>query len=706
VGLEYIYDARASDSDGDNLTYSFVQKPVNMTIDTATGRINWTPSIGQVGNVSVIIRVIDGKGGTDEQDFNISVTVLKARCNITSHSSGDKVSKRTTISGTASKGALGITLVQYRIDQGGWNSAASADDFANWSFELDTTKFKDGQHTIEVRAYDTIAHSDIVSINLQVGNLAHAAVQEAFPWWVSVLIMVIVVAGALAYMGMRRRAKSPVEEEIGGPSEASEAVEKRKPKQTKAPETVEERKPTKAEVPQAVEKETADTIKKKAADTSAPVPVAVARAAPDGFAVEDIFLMYWDGRLIQHTTRRIKADMDVDIMTSMLKAVQDFVKESIGQDSASELGSMEYGESKILIEKGKQVVLAVVIEGGEPDGFRDEIKAVIRDIQSEFGPVLHSWDGMTKSLAGTKKFLTRLGAYAPVEKKALGEKVAVAVSLKGELEFYQGFVRLKVAIKNSMSSVITHTTFKLIYDREALRFDHLEPTIPMEGGEVQVGVIGPKEKKAIAFYLDPQICMESFIEGVLTFKDAKGDLEMLKLPRKLASVVCPILYTEENINTAMIKRMASEELDKKDTKVFSIPPSLPPGMAFDLAEAAVQHHDVRLVREFTEKDPFIGEAWYYGKAKGREDRLVIRTRVLGDKNVLEFFVASSSTLMLTGMLAELKADLNKELEAHRGRPQMRQVTAPQEVDAVAMVKTLLDKASEMEVAAGETETKN
>ncbi len=38
-------------------------------------------------------------------------------------------------------------------------------------------------------------------------------------------------------------------------------------------------------------------------------------------------------------------------------------------------------------------------------------------------------------------------------------------------------------------------------------------------------------------------------------------------------------------------------------------------------------------------------------------------------------------------------------------PQMKQVTAPAEVDAVAMVKTLLDKVSELAIGAGETEMK-
>ncbi len=109
-----------------------------------------------------------------------------------------------------------------------------------------------------------------------------------------------------------------------------------------------------------------------------PAPMAV---APAGFALEDVFLMYGDGRLIQHTTRRMRADMDVDVMTSMLKAVQDFVKDSIGAADRAELGAMEYGESKILLQKGRWVILAAVITGGEPEGFRDEMRAAIANIE-------------------------------------------------------------------------------------------------------------------------------------------------------------------------------------------------------------------------------------------------------------------------------------------------------------------------------------
>jgi len=427
----------------------------------------------------------------------------------------------------------------------------------------------------------------------------------------------------------------------------------------------------------------------------APAPPAVAAtkvaAAPEGFAVEDIFLMYRDGRLIHHSTRRLKADMDVDVVTSMLTAVQEFIKESFGKAEGQELGSLEFGDSKIMLQKGKYIILAAVISGPEAPGFRDELRSAVKNIEGEFGAVLPTWDGTISSLAGAKKFLTSLGTSQPVA--AVPAKTKEEVSLKAELEFYQGFVRLKVAVKNSMPTFIMGAVFKPIFSEKALKLYSIEPDYEVKGDEILLGNVEPNEKKAVALYLDPQICTESYLEGVLTYKDAHGNLATLMLPRKLAAVVCPILFTDENINTAMLKRMAADELDKKDTKVFSIPANLTPQKAFEIAKGAAQHHDLRQVREYSEKDPFIGEVWYYGKAKGRNERLVVRARVIAEKNVLEFYVASDSVLMLTGMLAELKTDLRKEMETQKLRGGMSQVTDQNLVDTLASIRTLMDKAA-------------
>jgi len=61
--------------------------------------------------------------------------------------------------------------------------------------------------------------------------------------------------------------------------------------------------------------------------------------------------------------------------------------------------------------------------------------------------------------------------------------------------------------------------------------------------------------------------------------------------------------------------------------------------------------------------------------------------------------------MLTGMLAELKSDLNKELGSMRGRPVMEQMTRADDIAGMVMNRTLLDKAAEAEMGADESDVR-
>ncbi|MFH1053831.1 MAG: tandem-95 repeat protein [Candidatus Woesearchaeota archaeon] len=71
----YTYDVDAADSDvGDVLTYSFVTSPSGMTINPATGLIEWTPLNEHVGLNDVEVKVDDGKGGEDNEIFQIDVS--------------------------------------------------------------------------------------------------------------------------------------------------------------------------------------------------------------------------------------------------------------------------------------------------------------------------------------------------------------------------------------------------------------------------------------------------------------------------------------------------------------------------------------------------------------------------------------------------------------------------------------------------------
>ncbi len=74
-GLLYRYPVEATDPNGDELVFSLVKAPEEMTIDRATGMITWTPSSAQTGQNPVTVQVADPAGLADAQSFTVTVAV-------------------------------------------------------------------------------------------------------------------------------------------------------------------------------------------------------------------------------------------------------------------------------------------------------------------------------------------------------------------------------------------------------------------------------------------------------------------------------------------------------------------------------------------------------------------------------------------------------------------------------------------------------
>jgi len=74
VGAEYNYNVFATDSNGDNLTYSLLAFPNGMTINSQTGLITWTPGENQVREYEVEVEVSDGELSVT-QVFTITVSL-------------------------------------------------------------------------------------------------------------------------------------------------------------------------------------------------------------------------------------------------------------------------------------------------------------------------------------------------------------------------------------------------------------------------------------------------------------------------------------------------------------------------------------------------------------------------------------------------------------------------------------------------------
>jgi hypothetical protein len=129
--------------------------------------------------------------------------------------------------------------------------------------------------------------------------------------------------------------------------------------------------------------------------------------------IDEIFFMTNDGRLIKHFTRRLRPDMDEDILSGMLVAVQDFIKDSF-RDRQASLDEMKFGKFEILLGRGKHIILATILLGEEMESIRPQVAKCVEDIESEFGDILEDWDGNLASVIDSSKYINDLidGKYA------------------------------------------------------------------------------------------------------------------------------------------------------------------------------------------------------------------------------------------------------------------------------------------------------
>jgi hypothetical protein len=133
----------------------------------------------------------------------------------------------------------------------------------------------------------------------------------------------------------------------------------------------------------------------------------------DKTIIDEVFLMYRDGRLIKHFTRRLKPDVDQDILSGMLKAVQDFIRDSF-KGETGELDQMNFGRFQILMGHGRFITVAAITMGNEIEPFRPQIIKAIDSMESDYEIILRDWDGDVEQLNVLGRYIMDLidGRYA------------------------------------------------------------------------------------------------------------------------------------------------------------------------------------------------------------------------------------------------------------------------------------------------------
>jgi hypothetical protein len=131
-------------------------------------------------------------------------------------------------------------------------------------------------------------------------------------------------------------------------------------------------------------------------------------------AVDETFVIYRDGRLISHTTRRLKPGMDDQVLGGMFVAIQDFVKDSFKDITSFTLRKIEFGEKSILIEKGEELYLAVILHGNASKKVSSRMKKIVDAIEDAYGESLKNWDGDLEKVRGVGDIAKTLYSKMPV----------------------------------------------------------------------------------------------------------------------------------------------------------------------------------------------------------------------------------------------------------------------------------------------------
>jgi hypothetical protein len=126
------------------------------------------------------------------------------------------------------------------------------------------------------------------------------------------------------------------------------------------------------------------------------------------FKIEEAFLIYEDGRLIAHNSRRLKPERDKDIMTGMLTAVQSFVTDTLIDEERGTLDQLKYGTLSILVEGKGRVNLATIISGDESPALRQGMANIISYINGQYRQYLEDWDGDIDQFKDVKRYIGHL----------------------------------------------------------------------------------------------------------------------------------------------------------------------------------------------------------------------------------------------------------------------------------------------------------
>ena len=124
------------------------------------------------------------------------------------------------------------------------------------------------------------------------------------------------------------------------------------------------------------------------------------------YRVEQVFLIHAEtGLLLAHVTAPDLKVPDADLISGMLTAIQDFVRDSFRPGEGGTLTGFTVGEHTVHVEAGPRALIAGVIRGQCPDAVPQRLAQTLEQIHLEYARPLVDFEGETAPFASTTPLL-------------------------------------------------------------------------------------------------------------------------------------------------------------------------------------------------------------------------------------------------------------------------------------------------------------
>jgi outer membrane protein OmpA-like peptidoglycan-associated protein/cell division protein FtsB len=379
------------------------------------------------------------------------------------------------------------------------------------------------------------------------------------------------------------------------------------------------------------------------------------------YQVQGVFLIHkTSGLVIRELHPSLNLQLESDMVTGLLTAIRSFINECIAQPGVpSELHSIEYDASKIILEVAGYCYLAVIVKGEPSRRYLQKLRKTLSKIVLKYGKLIAVYEGnsatIPNAIESDLETLTKTEAQEKADKPpyALLIILAAIAALFGFVT-YRGHVanRIEQQTSEALDATAELSVYRIVPEKHGDKLT-LTGRVPNEYLKKQAGEIALKVASdlkldnqivAVVAPADPVLTAGEIERVAWIFNQKPGNA--IKAKSEYGSKTAIIEGIVPNLDEAEIISQAFKKIPGIEivTNTVQIRPILETRIYFQSGSSKYAASDVsmqiRAIREFLEENPrvhlrIIGHTDYKGNIPQNQDLGIQRARIVRQALLVE-----------------------------------------------------------------------